>query len=475
MARGGEEFVVVPEGWLSRGEAFVRGEGAQLAVFGGIPGERARVRLVERSGHQHRARWVKAVGPPSPDRVEPVCDRYWACGRCPFMHLSEVGQDRARITLLRDAFADAKLALPEGRGVDGVVRVKDLTQTGIELFAGWSDDRHLRIGVPARDGRRLVAIPTCALASETLRTMMTAAAHHARALEVWPWEGGRGSLRGYFARQSATTGETLVTFVFARSSPFAKGLAEAVASQQAEVVGAFAHWNDQPGPLLAASPLTGDPEASLVYGRATIEEEVDGLRIRLGALDPFPLHPRAGVRLWTELVAALAPEKGDAVVDVGAGAGAGARTLLLARKSGWALGIDPREGVIRRARENAASNGIGADFVAGPFAESLIDAHPRLHGRRPLAVVEAGPKGLDGQALDALLAVDPRRVALLSTNPRSLAKDAARLAARGLRLTRVLPVDTHPYTPFGDTIALLESPDTTPPTLRAPRRRTVRT
>lgn len=471
---GGDEYVVVPEGWLSRGEAFVRGDGQQLVVFGGIPGERAKVRVVERSQHQARARFVKAAGPPSPDRVHPPCERYAPCGRCPLMHLSEVGQDRARIAVLRDAFTDAKLALPEGRGVDGVVHTPDLRQHAVELAAGWTDDRHLRIGVPARDGRKLVAIPQCTVATEALRTLMIATAHHARVLEVWPWEGGRGSLRGFFARQSSTTGEVLVTFVFARSSPFAKQLAEAVASQQAEVVGAFAHWNDVQGPIVGFNPDTGDADASLVYGRPTIEEDVDGLRIRIGALDPFPAFPRAGVRLWTALRDALAPAQGDAVVDLGAGAGSGARTLLLARASGWALGIDPREGVVRRARENAATNGIGADFTVGNLGYGLEDAAPRLVGRRPLIVADPGFKGLDQPTFDAIVALDPRRVALLSTNPRNLARDAAKLAARGLRLTRVVPVDTVPHTPFGDTIAILESPDATPPTMRAPRRKTIR-
>lgn len=462
---------MVPEGWLTRGEVFVRGDGKQLAVFGGIPGERARVRIVERAQHQVRARFVKAVGPVSPDRVDPACDRYAACGRCPLMHVGPAGQDRARVELLRGALNGSELAPPERGGIDPVVHAADATQHAVELYAGWSDDRHLRIGVPARDGRKLVAIPTCAVASPALRTLMTATAHFARALEVWPWENGRGSLRGVFARQSAASGEMLVTFVFARATPFAKQLAESVASQQPEVVGAFAHWNDVPGPLVARDE-DDNAEASVVYGRAFVEEDVAGLRIRLGALDPFPAFPRAGIRGWETVLDVLAPAEGDAVVDLGAGIGA--RTLLLARRAGWALGIDRSEALVRRARDNAAINGVGADFVAGPFAESLLDAAPRLTGRRPLVVLEPGPRGLDPQALDALLALDPRRVALVSSHVRSLAKDAARLAARGLRVARVVPVDTAPHTPFGDTILLLESPDLSPPTLRAPRRRTVR-
>lgn len=473
MARGGgEEIVVVPEGWLSRGEAFVRGEGRQLVIFGGIPGERARVRLIERGQHQTRARFVRPQGGASPDRVEPACDRYAPCGRCPWMHLSEAGQDRARRALLADALVEAGVSVADNRGVEPVLRTAGTAMHSVELFAGWSDDRHLRIGVPARDGRRLVAIPSCTLATDSLRTLMTATAHHARVLEVWPWEDGRGSLRGVFARQSSTTGELLVTFVFARPSPYGKALAEAIAGQQAEVAGAFVHWNETPGPLLAPHPETGDLEASLVYGRSSIEEEVGGLRLRLGALDPFPQFPTAGARSWVEAVRLLAPQKGDTVVDIGSGLGA--RTLLLAREAGWALGIDPRDALVRRARDNATLNGVSADFVPSNLAIGLEDAQERLQGRRPLAVLDAGPKGVDAPTMDALLAVDPRRILLVSTNTRALARDAGRFVARGFRLSRVVPVDTLPNATYSDTLALLESPDASPPALRAPRRRTVR-
>ncbi|MES2643724.1 MAG: hypothetical protein V4850_29830 [Myxococcota bacterium] len=473
MARGAEEYVVVPEGWLSRGEAFVRGDHAQLAVFGGIPGERARVRLIERGSHQHRARFIKADGRGHPDRVEPPCDRYVPCGRCPMMHLTPGGQDRARLGLLKDAFVAENA--PQSFELGAITRMESAAASHtIELIAGWSDERHLRLGVPGKDGRRVVPIPLCHVATEPLRRVMTNTAHHLQAQQIYPWEGHRGTFRGLFARQSATTGEIFLTLVFGRPSNYAKSLAEAVAGGLTDIAGVFAHWNDVPGPLLARDPVTGDADVTLVYGRSTLEEDVGGLRIRLGALDPFPGYPKVGVAAWQGLVEALAPVAGDTVVDLGAAAGAGARTLLLAQRAGWALGIDPHEGIIRRARENASSNNVSADFIGEAYEFGLESSRPRLAGRRPLAVVDVGPKGLDAPAMAALLSLEPRRIALVSSNPRGLARDIARFVAGGLRLERLAPYDTAPHTPFGDTMALLTSADTTAPTLRAPRRKTIR-
>ena len=468
MARsGGEEFVVVPEGWLSRGEAFVRGERSQLAVFGGIPGERARVRLVERGGHQDRARFIQPVGPASQYRVEPPCDRYVPCGRCPLMHLNEAGQERARVESLQFAFSEASLHGP----IAPIVKVPG-EQHAYDLLAGWSDDRHPRLGVPGRDGRRVVPVPHCVVTTASIRSLMSTTAYHIQALKIWPWENGRGNLRGVLARQSATTGELVVTWIYGKPTPFAKTLADSVAGQLSEMAGGFAHWNDAPGPMLARDPVTGDAEATLVYGKAYIEEDLDGLRFRIGALDSWPDYPHVAAALGTAIVEGLAPAKGDAVLELGSGLGG--RTLRLARRSGWALGIEGAEALVRHARENATLNGISAEFASGDYAETLATNQSRLAGRRPLLLLDPGPKGLDAPTFDTLMALDPRRVALVSNNPRALARDAARMVARGLQIERVVPFDTAPNTPFGDTLVMLRSRDTTAPTVRAPQRRTIR-
>lgn len=458
---------MVPEGWLSRGDAFVRGERAQLAVFGGIPGERARVRMISQGGHQDRARFIQPVGPASPYRVEPPCDRFVPCGRCPLMHLNEAGQERARIEGLRSAFSEASLNGP----IAPLVKVPGELHA-YDLLAGWSDERHPRLGVPGKDGRRVVPVPHCVVTTQSIRSLMSTTAYHVQELKIWPWENGRGNLRGVLARQSATTGELVVTFIFGKPTPFATTLAEAVAGQLSAVAGGFAHWNDQPGPMLARDPDTGDAEATLVYGRTFIEEDLDGLRFRIGALDSWPDYPHAAAALGAAIVEGLAPAQGDAVLDLGSGIGA--RTLRLARRSGWALGIEGAEVLVRRARDNATRNGVTAEFASGPYEEVLTTNQSRLAGRRPLIVADPGSKGLDAPTLDALVALDPRRVALVSNNPRALARDTARMVARGLQIERVVPFDTAPNTMFGDTLVMLRSRDTTAPTVRAPRRKTIR-
>jgi 23S rRNA (uracil1939-C5)-methyltransferase len=66
-------------------------------------------------------------------------------------------------------------------------------------------------------------------------------------------------------------------------------------------------------------------------------------------------------------------------------------------------------------------------------------------------------KGLPATVCEAIRAAPPQRLAYLSCNPASLARDLARLCADGtLRLLSVQPLDFFPQTSHVEALAVLE-------------------
>lgn len=461
-----DEFEVVPEGWLSRGEAFVRGQGAQLIVHGGIPGEPVRVRVLSRTHHQVMARAIGPAGEPSPLRAAPPCDRYDACGRCPMMHLQPGALDQARVGIVEDALREAGLSarlesLGTAPALGGVHTM--------ELVAGRSDQGRIRIGVAGSHGREVLPIPDCPVSTPGLRAGMKTLAHHCIRLDVHPFDGRGGTLRrARFLDVPRAPGpdgvadsRVLVVLSVQRRNAHMKELAESLCQDLREVEGVIIHNEVE------------DPEGEDLWvaaGRDHVEGSLAGLRLRVGARDPFPARPAMSAEAARAAVTLLSPQRGDAVLDIGSGNGL--RTMLLAKKAGWALGVDPSAPAAARARENAALNHLSAEFTTGSTTDAL--QNPRLRDLRPLVYIDVERKGLDRDAFDALIGVAPRRVALEGTNPRALARDVARLQERGFALRSVTAWDTTPYTPFLSCVAMLASTDLSGPDRRAPQRRRIR-
>ncbi len=452
-----DEFVVVPDGWLSRGQAFVRGDGAQLVIPGGIPGERVRVRVTSRTPHQVFAKVQEPILAPHPDRVVPPCERLPYCGRCTLMHLNDRGIDAAQRGIIELALREAGVQ-PR---LEPIVHSHQLDSIhSLDLLAGYSDEGSARLGVTAAKGG-LIPIPLCNIVTPVLREIMKVAAHHMRALDIRPADGRSGTLRRVRAMQVPGTDEVLMILGTIRKNPVLRDYAVAMGAAVPQLASVYLHREeDDP---------TGE-DLFLTYGKPAIEWSAGWLRLKVGPKDPMPAHPALAMKMAEDVVTALNPQKGDAVVDIGSGMGL--RTMLLAKKSGWALGVESSEDLVRHARENAATNQVSAEFFEGPVTEALES--PRLAGLRPLVYLDAERRGLDGEVMTALEQLSPRRIALACTNPRALARDIALLSGKGYDLRRIVSYDVSPFTPFVESVALLVSRDLRGPERRAPQRRTVR-
>ena len=74
----GRRDTVTPTRWMPKGEACVESR-PPMVIFGGIPGEAGKFRILDRGRNQTYAQWVYSQKP-SPHRVSPPCEKYESCG-----------------------------------------------------------------------------------------------------------------------------------------------------------------------------------------------------------------------------------------------------------------------------------------------------------------------------------------------------------------------------------------------------------
>lgn len=461
---------IIPERWASQGEAEAVVRGRPVRIWAGIPDEPGLVRLVHRGQHVDIAAWVGSDHP-HPRRVKPRCERFNLCGGCPLMHLDEEGQLLAKRQIVRDALEAEGLGdLSVGRVLPSPTGFDDFRHI-IKLGVGLSDRKALRVGAWGRSTKSIVPIPKCHVATPTLRTVMETVARAVRKHELMPWDAatGRGVLRAFVLRQSSKTGEVLVTVVAGRRDRALEAMTDQILTEAREVVGVALHLNEEPGNALFVRDEDGRVPFKPLGGRMVIEEQVDDFVIPLGPGDFFQTHPAMAAALFRDVLDRLELEAGEPVVDLYCGAGG--LTLMAAKRTGWALGVEEVDTAVQAARQAAAGHGLQVEFQAGKVLELLPTLAARLADARPVVIVDPARRGLEPGVIDAILALKPRRMAYISCNPKALARDLAALKAGGMEPDAVSLYDMFPNTAHTESVVVLRAPDAAGLVRRAPQRR----
>ena len=118
------------------------------------------------------------------------------------------------------------------------------------------------------------------------------------------------------------------------------------------------------------------------------------------------------------------------------------------------VGIEESAAACAAARINAARRDVPADYIAGRV-EALLE---RTLSERPARrfVLNPGRAGCRGEVVGVLASLPEARIAYLSCDADTLARDLAALVRGGRRVRDVAPLDFMPHTDHVETLALLD-------------------
>jgi 23S rRNA (uracil1939-C5)-methyltransferase len=170
----------------------------------------------------------------------------------------------------------------------------------------------------------------------------------------------------------------------------------------------------------------------------------------------FQVNPNVAEKL---LAAVLEQVRGaaDAMV-VDAYCGAGFFTLFLAEKVKQVVGIETDKEAAYAAVTNAKSYAYRNVTIIKGEVEEKLAAAPRFP---TLLVLDPPRAGLTPQALAAVLALSPARIAYISCDPATQGRDTRALCDKGYTLKSVQPFDMFPQTKHIEVLCVLERKPTT--------------
>jgi len=195
-------------------------------------------------------------------------------------------------------------------------------------------------------------------------------------------------------------------------------------------------------------------DMQLLWGPGTIEEKLGSITYRISPYSFFQTNTHATEKLYARLQEWGRDIRG-ALVDLYCGSGG--ITLTLAGSFDRVVGIDTNLSAIADAKKNAEMNGIGnAEFVCEDALEFLKKLPgSKLSVQLSAMVVDPPRTGLHPKALQALLEMNPFRLAYVSCNPESLARDLQNLVPF-YTIRSAQPVDLFPHTAHVETLVFLK-------------------
>ncbi len=417
-------------------------DGRAAFVPGALPGERVRVRITRDAGRFCEAA-LEEILISSEARIAPACPHYEKCGGCQSLHMDQ----KTALTLKRQRVFDAlkRIGGIEEPNVGETISGEPFrSRNKAEYPIGRGADGRLVIGAYAGRSRNIVPLDDCLLQKEeSVQALKWFSANLSRIK-------GANQLKFLVTRVNRA-GEMMITL--SGDTPNLQDgpalVKELTAALPSLVSVFYCQLNRR-----AAHALDG--RCTLVWGRETLTDELLGLKFELAPQAFFQVNPPQAEKLYLKALEAAFSADTSRVLDIYCGAGT--ITLAAARQAQHVTGVELVRPAIENARKNAERNGLAkkSTFIVGDAAVEI----PRLlkGGTRFDAMILDPPrKGADKPVLEAMLRARPQRIAYVSCDPGTLARDVKILTAGGYALEWAQPVDMFPGTHHVETVVLLKS------------------
>lgn len=406
-------------------------DGKVVFVEGALPGEIVAARPV-RSGRAFDVMRTTAVLQESSGRRAPRCAYFGVCGGCATQHADARTQVAAKQRWLEDCLQRI------GKVAPGCILAPIHGEE-------WGYRRRARLSVryAARKGVAMVGfrerrstfvadMESCEVLPPAVSALIPRLRQLVSAL----------SIRERLPQIEVAVGDEAVALVFRHLLPLSPE-DEAQMREFARDTGVWV-WL-QPGGPDSAHPFAPEAAGALHY---TLPEF--GVRIEFRPTDFTQVNHGVNRLLVARAVRLLDVQPGERVADLFCGLGN--FSLPLARSGAQVAGFEGSAGLVERARQNAALNGLDARFEVADLARHGIDSLGPFE-----KLLLDPPREGAVELIKSLPAAWPRRIVYVSCDPATLARDAGVLVhTRGFELVAAGVANMFPHTAHVESVALFE-------------------
>lgn len=390
---------------------------------------------------------IDGIIKPSPDRIEPDCPTYAKCGGCIFRHISYEAELKAKEGFVRDSFARIGRFSVEPEPIVGckaISRYRNKSQLPVA-----SDSESAYFGFFSARSHRVVRLDDCLIQPEIFTDIAKLVAEYVNSNSLTAYDETTrcGLLRHIYLRMGQHSGEIMLTLVVTRPAPEFAELIPILTSRFPKIKSVNLNVNSE-----NTNVILGSKDICL-YGNGYIVDEMCKKSIVISPHSFYQVNTPAAEEVYRTAAEYADFSGSETLLDLYCGVGTVG--LSMADRVKKLIGVESVPQAIDNARANAKRNGIiNAEFIcgdAGKVSQVLAD-----RGVSPdVIIVDPPRKGCDGNTLNAILSMSPKKIVYISCNHATAARDSRCICDNGYELVKYRPMDMFPRTGHVECVTLM--------------------
>lgn len=429
----------------------------------GAPGDIVDIKLDKKKksfAEAHIERMVR----PSEIRIEPFCEHFGVCGGCKWQHLPYDFQLKFKRQQVVDALQRiAKVEIPEiptTIGSDNTTCYRNKLEYTFSNKS-WLTFEQMKSGEEFPDRNavgfhipgafyKVLNINKCWLQDNISNEIRLFIRDYAlsKGYTFYDLKNQQGLMRTIMVR-IASTCEIMLIVVFGEDNPEAvNDVMEAIKEKFPQITSLLYVIN------LKVNDTIGDQEVITYSGKPYIEEEMEGLKFRIGPKSFYQTNSHQAYKLYSKTREFAHLTGNELVYDLYTGTGTIAN--FVARQCRKVVGVEYVPEAIDDARLNSQVNGIDNTlFYAGDMKDILTDSFVAEHGVPDVMIIDPPRAGMHEDVVKVILNAAPKRIVYVSCNPATQARDVALLDCK-YKITDIQPVDMFPHTHHVENIIAMD-------------------
>ena len=434
------------------GAGVAKVDGLVFFVENALPGEVIRMRVLKvnkKIGYGKVEEYLEK----SPHRNEEVDLAYLRSGIADLGHLAYPEQLKFKAKQVKDSLYKmagiSDIEVPLTLGMDHPVQYRNKAQVPVRRVNG-----QVETGFFRKNSHDLMPIEDFYIQDPVIDQVVLALRDLIRRFDLKPYDEKEqsGLIRNLVVRRGHHSGEIMVILVTTRPKVFrVDQLIEQLIKQFPAIKSVMQNINDQ-----NTNAIFGK-EWRVLYGQDFITDQMLGNSFQISGPAFYQVNTEMAEKLYQTAIDFAELREDDVVID--AYSGIGTIGLSVAKHVKEVYGVEVIPEAVENSQKNASLNGITNAHYVADSAENAMKSWLKEGIQPTVILVDPPRKGLTESFIKASAQTGADRIAYISCNVATMARDIKLYQELDYELKKVQPVDLFPQTHHVEAVALLSKLD----------------